>query len=275
VARSQSYAQIADVLHIDEAVIRDRAHRAVVQLAPTPGDLDPEAREVILDYVLGQAALSAGARAELRRSAAARRWTIALTEALSPLIGKPLAPRAPARARVAPSVPVRPPAVRVRAPWRGLSGITAAIAIIAVVIALVSSSTTSRSPRRPLNPHRIASVPAVETVRQLVLTASGGGSAVGVGAVIRQGSALLLTLQASRLAPNRGNVYAVWLFNTRADSRLLGLVSPPVGATGTFSSRVLLPPDAIRYRSILVTRQRSSRPHRPGAAVLRGNLSLA
>jgi hypothetical protein len=101
-------------------------------------------------------------------------------------------------------------------------------------------------------------------------------NALGAGDLIRQKSGgLLLLLQAHGLAANsHGDSYAVWLFNAPGDARLLGFVSPGVGAAGTFSSGVTLPDDAFRFHTLIVTLEQSSQPTTPGRAVLRAPLSL-
>jgi hypothetical protein len=101
-------------------------------------------------------------------------------------------------------------------------------------------------------------------------------TAVGVAAIVRQKKGLLLLLLQGRgLAPNVHNSYAVWLFNTPTDSRLLGFVSPAVGAAGTFSSGTTLPDDAVRFRELIVTLETTSRPATPGQEVLQTRLSLS
>jgi hypothetical protein len=85
----------------------------------------------------------------------------------------------------------------------------------------------------------------------------------------------LLLLQARGLRPNHGDSYAVWLFNTPTDSRLLGFVSPLVGPDGTFSSGISLPDDAVRFRTLVVTRETRPRPSVPGQSILRSPLSLS
>jgi hypothetical protein len=117
------------------------------------------------------------------------------------------------------------------------------------------------------------------TVDQLVLAPAGSGSgnrrAAGAGAVLSQAGTMLLLLQAHGLSPNHGNSYAVWLFNTPGDSRLLGFVSPPVGRSGKFSSGTTLPDDAVRFHSVIVTRELGRSPIAPGPVVLRAPLSLS
>jgi hypothetical protein len=115
------------------------------------------------------------------------------------------------------------------------------------------------------------------TVDQLVLAPAGSGNrrAAGAGAVLSQAGTMLLLLQAHGLSPNHGNSYAVWLFNTPGDSRLLGFVSPPVGRSGKFSSGTTLPDDAVRFHSVIVTRELGRSPIAPGPVVLRAPLSLS
>jgi hypothetical protein len=85
---------------------------------------------------------------------------------------------------------------------------------------------------------------------------------------------LLLVLQARGLAPNDHDFYGVWLYNAPSDARLLGFVSPPVGADGTFSSRVSLPGNAAHFHAVIITRETTDLPRTPGPTVLRGPLSL-
>jgi hypothetical protein len=115
------------------------------------------------------------------------------------------------------------------------------------------------------------------TIRKLVLRPAGSNrSALGAADLVRQRNGdVLLLLQARGLKPNHGNQYAVWLFNAPGDARLLGFVSPSVGSSGTFSSGVQLPGDAIRFHALIVTLERGSQPATPGPIVLRTPLSLS
>jgi hypothetical protein len=277
VARSMRFAEIGTLLRMDPAVIRERAHAAAIHLATPPEDVDPRARERILDFVLGQR--SAGDVVDELRIPALRQWTISLTNALAPLSRHEM-PRVSARAQPAPAAEpsvARAPAIRLR--WRPrprlLGALLAPLAIAAAAAIVIVAVTNSRStPTTGVPPQ--GPVPSVQMVRRLVLRPTPIASgAAGAGAVIRRGSSLQLVLQARGLARNSSDSYAVWLFNTRVDARLLGFVTPPVGSAGTFSSGVTLPTDAIRFRLVLVTRETSAQPTAPGTALLRGPLSLS
>ena len=68
---------------------------------------------------------------------------------------------------------------------------------------------------------------------------SGGSKAAGIAEVLRQGATKGIAIVAQHVTPNTTkppDAYAVWLFNTPNDARLLGFVKPAVGTGGTFSS---------------------------------------
>jgi hypothetical protein len=176
-----------------------------------------------------------------------------------------------------------------------VGALAAAIAAVAGVLALTNSSGSHvvASPSSTSNPapasRRTAGAArgvrrshtrrrrtvTVQTLKQLVLQPAGRDrNAVGAGAIVRQNGALLILLQGRGLHPNSHDSYAVWLVNTPGDARLLGFISPAVGADGTFSSGTSLPDDAVRFHEVVVTRETAARPSRPGTTVLRGPLAL-
>jgi hypothetical protein len=149
-----------------------------------------------------------------------------------------------------------------------IGGLVAVVAIVVLIIVLSGSSTA-----RPSG----STGHAGQTLRKLVLAPAGSDrNALGAGDVIRQkGGSLLLLLQAHGLAANsHRDSYAVWLFNAPGDARLLGFVSPGVGAAGTFGASVTLPDNAFRFHALLVTLEQTFQPTSPGPAVLRAPLSL-
>jgi hypothetical protein len=165
--------------------------------------------------------------------------------------------------------------------WLAVGSLVLAMAaVVASVIAIVDGSGSSagaRSPRRAAaRSHGAAPAQAVaKSIRRLILAPAGTErNASAAGTVARQGGQTLLLLQGRGLAPNRGNSYAVWLYNSAGDARLLGFVSPAVGADGTFSSGASLPGDAVRFHMLLITLEQASQPTTPGQPVLRGPLSL-
>ena len=158
--------------------------------------------------------------------------------------------------------------------WKvALAAVLAAAGVAIVIVLSVNGGTGAPRTVVQRSQHR-ASPTAVRPLLRLVLLPAGPDrGAFGAGAVVRQKGALLL-LQARGLRPNHNDSYAVWLFTTPVDSRLLGLASTGVGSDGTFSSGTSLPDDAIRFHALTVTRETSSEPTHLGQIVLRAPLSL-
>jgi hypothetical protein len=273
VTQGRSYAEIAELLALDPADVRARALAAADRMLddgqqhPPPG---PRSR--IVDYLLGQQSVSERerTRAGLAASQREREWAGRLSALLAPLSASPL-PAIP-EAATTPSPDVR--SIRIRHPQRRVVLIVGGLASVAAGVA-IALATDAGSPSRALVGRSQQTTSSVHTIRRLVLVPAGRApQAFGAGAIVRQNGGLLLLLQARGLVPNSHDYYAVWLFNTPVDSRLLGAVTPAVGAAGTFSSGVPLPDDAVRYHELLVTIETNARPDRPGRTVLQSPLGL-
>jgi hypothetical protein len=136
--RGRSYDDIAQLLSIDRAAVRQRALAAFDALGP-PSRVEPERRALITDYLLGQlpSAVAQDTRAHLAESASERAWARVLASELAPLATSglpeiPAEPRpgAPARREEAGQPESQPAAERPRAapsadPAAGLAGATA------------------------------------------------------------------------------------------------------------------------------------------------------
>jgi hypothetical protein len=287
-ARRRSYAEIAELLQIDRAAIQARAHLAADLLAADGTEsLPADARSRIVDYLLGEQSVSERTRTRtlLTESSSEREWAAKLAAALAPLADAavPSIPEGPIeQPRLADGRPDTQVAERhAPRPWQLLAALVVATA--AGVAALLLITGTSANKRPLARPAAARSLPAValpprgagaQTLRQVVLapTAADRG-ALAVATIVRQGSGLVLALRAHGLRPNSGDAYAVWLENPPGDARLLGFVSPLVGADGSFSAGVRLPADAGRFHVLAVTRERGAgRPTRPGPTVVSGSL---
>jgi hypothetical protein len=90
--QSRSYGDIAALLRLGEADVRQRAHAAAGQLVPADGGPGWETRARIIDYMLGEQTVSARAqtRSELESSDVGRKWAAQLADALAPLAKSPL-----------------------------------------------------------------------------------------------------------------------------------------------------------------------------------------
>lgn len=289
--RARSYDQIAQLLSIDRAGVRERALGAFDALGPQTR-VAPERRALITDYLLGQLPerVAHDVREHLAQSASERAWARVVASELQPIVTDPL-PEIPVEPSAAPEEAAPEPEPELRSPRpisrRGgaiLLGLGAA-AIVAVVIVLIVTS-GGGSKHRP-STAASATTPAASTsstgsttptpVAQINLVPPAAGSkAAGIALVVRQGGNLGLVIRAQGLAPNSKHppdAYAVWLYNAPTDSRRLGFVSPGVGSNGQLTTAGGLPPNASHYKQLLVTLETQTNPSTPGRIVLQGALS--
>lgn len=320
--RGRSYDEIARLLSIDRAGVRQRALAAFDALGPRTR-IPADRRALIADYLLD--ALPAGVadevREHLRASGSERNWARAIAADLQGLSDRPLpeiptnghrtgAPargRKPARAEKpaaetqtgrkrepAAEVPVRaalsngaPGPKEQRRPSRLggaiLLGLLAAVAIALVLVLVVFTGGSSRR-----SGHRAASAAGGRTTRasssspkllgQVNLKPPGGGkSPAGLAYVVSVQNQVGMLIAAEGLAPNTkhpADYYALWLYNSPSDNRLLGFVTPAVGKNGQFRVPTQLPTDAAHFRTLLVTLETTASPKRPGRIVLQGTGKL-
>ena len=114
-----------------------------------------------------------------------------------------------------------------------------------------------------------------------------GSKASGQVAVIAQGAQRALAFRAQGLVPSKGFQYALWLANTTSDASPLGLL-PAVKADGASTAveavcgtpsggptSPCVPSNYTRFKLVILTRETSARPTRPGTIVLGGSLATA
>jgi hypothetical protein len=110
--------------------------------------------------------------------------------------------------------------------------------------------------------------------RRIVLRpAQAGSHAFGVALVLSESGKYAFYLAAEKMAPTSGFFYAVWLYGSPTSSEALGK-SPAVGSDGRLQGGALLPADAGNFHRIIVTRETSEHPTRPGPIVLSGAFGL-
>jgi Sigma-70, region 4 len=249
VDRGKSYAQVADLLDIPESAVRDRAHAALDALAGSPEQAGGPA-------AVPPAPPPGGA-----------------TYAPSPRSGRTAArtsppPRRPGSSATAPALPVS---------RRGGALLLSALVIIVIVVVLLTSggggsnknagAGTSASTKKSG-----ASKPTI--TKQLTLSPPDPSSkSIGLVEVLAEGSQRAFYIAAERLPPSQGFFYAVWLYNSPSRAEAISK-SPKVGSDGRLQGGALLPANAGSYHKILLTRETSQRPTRPGPTVLSGPFSL-
>jgi hypothetical protein len=309
--RRKSYADVAALLDIQEQAVHDRAHAALAVLAPRQArELSAERREEIGDYLLGQrtgVAERLATRSYLQGYAPARDWAGVLAGELAPLAGDALpeipgSGRPAALAQIAASdAPRRTPGrvasrrLRRSAPTSRLGGallLGAIVALVVLAVVLIANSgggsgkqaadaagSAAGSETAPSSTSagstKTQGAKAKEEKRITLGSPDPSSRAVGVAEVLAEGKQYAFYLAAEHLPPSKGKgfFYAVWLYNSPTSHEALSR-SPEVAANGSLQGGALLPADAGKYHTMLLTRETSSRPTNPGPVVLRGSFAL-
>jgi hypothetical protein len=308
--RGRSYDEIAQLLSIDRSGVRERALAALDALGPRTR-VPAERRALITDYLLG--ALPEGVAAEVREhlgeSASERAWARAvgselqgLSDTALPEIPGDTQPRArPAAAAPAAAEPIAPEPVAAGTtagesppPRRSsrlggavLLGGGAAIVVALVLVLLLSGGGSSHKPARSAA-RSSATTPAPSTgatgttgstrvLAQINLKPPAGGARpAGIAEVLQAQGKVGVAIVAQGLAANAKhppNAYAVWLYNSPTDSRILGFVNPAVSSNGQLKTAGGLPSNASHYQKLLVTLETQSNPRAPGQIILEGPLT--
>jgi hypothetical protein len=100
--------------------------------------------------------------------------------------------------------------------------------------------------------------------------------AAGIAEVLNEGSTDGVAIVAQNVpanATNPPNAYAVWLYNSEKDAKILGFVTPAVGKTGRLQTAGRLPSNASHYKQLIVTVETTAKPKTPGSIILQGTLS--
>jgi hypothetical protein len=308
----KSYAELAAVLGISERAVHDRAHAALAVLAPRQArDVAGERREEIGEYLLGQqpgVAERLATRTFLGGSEPGRAWATQLAGELAPLSSEPLpdipsgSPPAlaarnshtPAGSLQSPPPPAdaggSPPAVPPRGAGRPsslpssrlggallLAGIAAAVVVAVLLLSggggshskAASASSTGAS-----STAKASSTTTGPTVSQRLTlrSPSTGSSTIAAVEILTEAGKRAFYMAAEHLPPSKGFYYGIWLSSPTGAEELSQ--SPAVGSNERLAGGALLPANAGNYNEMLVTRETSSRPSRPGTIVLQGAFSL-
>jgi hypothetical protein len=317
-SQRQSYDQLAELLKIDGQSVRRRAHTALDALGPDTS-LPEDERAQVADYLLGQQSDSEqeGTRLLLAASAPARDWARGVAGELGPLAGDAVpeipagpggeparepepAPAAPQRespaaarerARPEPAQDEEPPPYERAAtmsaarPSSRLGGalLLAGLGIVAAVVLIFvinggDDDGGGGGERRPATTPRTQTGNQSRPVAQVNLFPPGGarGRTVGLAQIYQMANRRAIIVAGQGLRPG---AYALWLYNSASDARLLGFVPERVGRNGRFATQGELPGQANRYQRLVVTREAVARntrrpPSRPGPIVLQGDLNL-
>jgi hypothetical protein len=239
--RGRSYDEIAKMLSIDRAAVRQRALRAFDALGPQTG-VDEQHRALITDYLLGQLprGVARQTRDRLASSPSERAWARVVASELAPLASGSLpeipvdsdattpdaqrpgtpTPVVAAAADTAPGPstlgrPSSPPGPPRSSRIGGLILIgVAVVAAIVVAVILLGSGGSNRTPTVASQGSRTSAAGSTSTttassssaarvVAQINLTAPKPGSkAAGLAEVLKEGSANGIAIVADNVAPN-------------------------------------------------------------------------
>jgi sigma-70-like protein len=303
--RGRSYDEIARLLSIDRAGVRERALAAFDALGPQTR-VPAERRALITDYLLGALPdrVAEDVREHLAQSASERAWARIVASELQDLAKDPL-PEIPAGSSGAPAAavaaapavkepvgaaPTAPPTRAPRRPDRPSSRIGGAVllaggALVVVAVVLVVLLSGGSSPKRASTSTRSSTTPSTSTtgtnatkvLSTITLKPPGGGTKpVGIAEVLRVQGKVGIAIVAQNLTANSKsppNAYAVWLSNSPTDSQILGFVSPAVGSNGQMRTAGPLPSNAHHYQKLLLTLETQSKPKTPGPVILEGALT--
>jgi hypothetical protein len=282
--QGKSYGDIAGLLRLDQASVRERALDALDALgadAPGAADLPPERQDELADHLLLQQSASErrASRTFLEGSAPGRAWARTVAGELRPVGGDAL-PEIPAEpAEVAAAFDALDERTAAREHQRssklgGILVIGLVVAIIAVVAILVlkkgDSPSTSAATTTAAATSATGTSGAAGSLadQQINLTAPSGGSKKALGvAIVQQGG---LALQAQGVPAS--TLYKVWLWNTASDALPLGYAKYDAKTKRIAGSLQSLPAEAASYGNLVITRETSTTATKPGTVVLRGAL---
>jgi hypothetical protein len=302
----KSYAEVAKLLGIAEQAVHDRAHAALAMLAPRQArGVAPEHRQEIGDYLLAQqpgVAERLRTRTLLSSSEPARTWASEVASQLAPLAGDNLpdipaaapgaggpqrlqdlsasAAAATAGASVGGAPPPGPaPARQPRSSRLGgalVLGAIVAVVVVAIILLSGGGSSGKKSSTTAGGTSSTASTKTGPTVEnQIALKPPSGATSASIGVVdvLAEDGKRAFFIEAQHIPASKGFYYAIWLYNSPSSALALSK-SPAVGSTHRLAGGSLLPSAAGNYREILLTRETTAHPKRPGHVVLRGPFSL-
>ena len=307
IQRRQSYDQLAGMLGMPTARVRQLAREALVDLSSrSAARVDPDWRGQVADYLLGQQTGPEGTatRGHLKRSESARLWALSLLDSLDHLYDErdlPVIPEGePAAVRERPRErersPLREPArparererERAERPVRPLSADAetivrrrriagaAAAAPALLVILLVWPVGLLTGDDDDGGSEDTASDTTEEQPRvlgQLLLRPQSGEKGVGIALITERDGERSLLVQARGLERTReGQAYEVWLFNSQDDATSMG--AQLTDRQGNYQGAGTLPENYEDFEFLDISRETvDQNAAHSGDSVLRGALA--
>jgi hypothetical protein len=293
--QGKGYDDLSGLLNLHANEVRSRAYDALDAIGPGAAGLPSDRRQAIADWLLGQQGPDEAdaTRAFVAGSPAARAWTEAVAKELQPLGGDrlPEVPLDGAGGAVAPTNPSPPaepaaataafapaPTPAPRVSRRGGAILLAAVAaaVIAVVLILVLTGKDDSKPERAASTTTTATTSTQPVVQaQVNLTPPKGApaaKALAIVQVVESNGQKVVNAVAQGLPTSSKAAYAIWAYTSPTETRLIGGFDK-TDNKGHLVYQGGLPQDVTdvtRYKEILVTRETSGNPTKPGTIYLRG-----
>jgi hypothetical protein len=264
--RGKSYSEVADMLAIPESAVRERAHAALDALAndPTYAALGDDPSRSGRSRSVATEGSSASGVSRSRPSARAG--------ATSASAGGSVRERSPQTGRTT-----------VGSRRAGALLLGAIVVVVVVVVVLLSSgggksssnSSTTKTSTGTTSSTTTKSSTSKPTLDKTITLTSAESTlkANGVAYVLSEGSRRAFYVAAQGLPQSSGFFYAVWLYNSPSSSAPLGR-APTVGSNGRMEGGGPLPSDAGDFHQLIITRETSTHPSKPGPVVLSGSFAL-
>jgi hypothetical protein len=284
--QGKGYDDLSALLHLDADEVRSRAHDALDALGPGAGGVPAGKRREIGDWLLGQQGPdeAAATQAFLEQSAAGRSWAKTVAGELEPVAGGRLpeipegaGDAAPAATPIAPA-PAAAPRVSRRGGALLIGGVVAAAAIAVVLVLVLTGGDDNKGKDTATNAANTTSTQSQAKVQaQVNLTPPADAPAKKALAIVQvvdaNGQEAVNAVSQGLPTPKKA-AYAIWVYSSPSQTKLIGGFDK-TDNKGHLVYQGALPQgfDITAYREILVTKETSNNPKRPGTIYLRGSIS--
>jgi hypothetical protein len=296
--QGKGYDDLSTLLRLEPDAVRSRAYDALDALGPGAGGLSAERRHGLADWLLGQQDPDTAKQtlAFLETSSGGRAWARSVAGELEPLGGDrlPSVPAdraasngAPAPAVTAPAVPdaaaddpaavpfapAAPAVPRVsRTGGAMLLAGALAVVVIGVIGYLLLSGGSDKDSKASTPTTSTAAQPKAQVQAQANLLPPSGApnkKAAGIAQIVLVGTQQAVNAVAQGLPVIKNAAWAIWLYGGTNKYKLVGGFDK-TDNKGHLIFQGALPGDLSPYNEMLVTRETSGNPTRPGQIYLRG-----
>jgi hypothetical protein len=294
--QGKGYDDLSGLLRLDASEVRSRAYDALDTLGPGAAGLPAERRQEISDWLLGQQEpdRAAATRAFVDGSTAGRAWAHGVARELEPLAGDRL-PELPAEGAVtetpAPPADAEPattpfapaPSAAPRVSRRGgallIGGVVAAIAV-AVVLVIVLTGGDDKKGDSATNAAKTTSTQAQPKVRAQINLAPPTGApakkALAIVQIVDVSGQQAINAVSQGLPTSKKAAYGIWVYSSPSQAKLIGgFDKQDNNGHLVYQGAVPKGLDIASYKEILVTRETSGNPTKPGTIYLRGAIQSA